>query len=184
MKKILFTLIVAAAAVVASFVPLDAQQNLTNPALTTTLSAAVTRDALVIPMTAVSGTISVAGQPVTTRALQAGDGIYIDGEYMEVQSAYSSGLQVPVSRGLLGTTAKAHVAAATVVYGPPGIYSTTDPGAGSSSCVAGQQQPAQFLVLINVVTGNAWLCRQTSSTVRVWVGTNGRQLTYNSLTVR
>lgn len=180
MKRILITALMALVAVL----PLTAQQNLTNPALTTTTTAAVTRDATVIPMTAVSGTISVAGQPATTRALQAGDGLYIDGEYLSVMPTYVSGLQVPVTRGLLGTTAKAHVSGATVVYGPPGIFSVTDPGAGSSSCVSGQQQPAPFLVLINVVTGNAWLCRQTSPTVRVWVGTNSRQLTYNSLTVR
>lgn len=178
MKRILLSLLLAMAAMTAAV----QTQNLTNPAVVTTPSADVTATQTVIPFTAVSGTISVNGQPATTRALQRGDGVYIDGEYMIVASSYpNTGTQVPVLRGQLGTTAKAHESASSLVFGPPTIFSTTDPGAGSSQCPS---TPAPFLVMINVVSGNAWLCRQTSSTVRVWVGTNSRQITYNSLTVR
>jgi hypothetical protein len=176
MKKILYSLVVTFALVTPALAQI-------NPVLTTTPSADITSaSATVIPFTAVSGTVSVAGQPVTTRALQRGDGIYIDGEYMIVASSYpNSGLQVPVLRGQLGTTAKPHESASTLVYGPPTAFRTDDIGMGGSLCPA---TPAPLLVQINVVTGNVWLCRQTSSTVRVWVGTNSRQLTYNSLTVR
>lgn len=176
MKRTILAVLIACAAAVSV-----QTQNLTNPALTTTTTAAISATATVVPLTAVSGTISVAGQAATTRALQAGDGIFIDGEYMLVAGSYVSGLQVPVQRGQLGTTAKPHATGVTVAFGPPVIFSTTDPGAGSSQCPS---SPAVYLVQINVVTGNAWLCRQTSSTLRIWVGTNGRQLTYNSLTVR
>lgn len=153
-----------------------------NPVLTTTPSADLTITQTVIPFTAVSGTTSVAGQPVTTRALQRGDGVYIDGEYMIVASSYANaGLQVPVLRGQGGTTAKPHESASTLVYGPPVAFRTDDIGMGGSQCPA---VPSPLLVQVNVINGNVWLCRQTSATVRVWVATNSRQLTYNSLTVR
>lgn len=181
MKKIFLALVMALMTVWAV-----SAQNLTNPALTTTPSVDITASQTVIPFTAVSGQISVAGQATTTRALQRGDGAFIDGEYMAVSSSYTAGsLQVPVLRGQLGTTAKAHESASTIVFGPPAIFSTADPGgepSGGSAACPGTPQP--YLVLVNVKNGNAWLCRQTSSTVRIWVATNSRQLTYNSLTVR
>lgn len=174
-QKILFVLLALGLAASPAFAQM-------NPVLTTTPSADITATQTVIPFTAVSGTISVNGQPTTTRALQRGDGVYIDGEYMIVASSYpNSGLQVPVLRGQLGTTAKPHESASTLVYGPPTAFRTDDIGMGGSQCPAA---PSPLLVQINVISGNAWLCRQTSSTVRVWVGTNSRQLTYNSLTVR
>lgn len=175
MKKILSVLV---AVLALGVTPALAQ---INPAVVTTPTADITATQTTIGFTAVSGTISVGTGPAQTRSLQAGDGVYIDGEYMLVAGSYVSGTQVPVIRGQLGTTAKAHESASSLVFGPPAMFSTTDPGGGSSVCPS---NPAPYLVQINVVSGNAWLCRQTSSTVRVWVGTNSRQITYNSLTVR
>lgn len=168
---LIFTLTLATA-------PVFAQ---TNPACSTTTTAALSSDALVVSLTAVSCTISIAGETARTRALAAGDGLYINGEYMTVAPSYSSGLQVPVVRGQLGTVGKAHPSGETTIYGPPTMFSTANPGAMGSTCPSA---PAPWLIQVNTVTGNVWLCRQLSATRRVWTATNDLLLTYNSLTVR
>lgn len=174
MKTILFSLLVAL--VLAA--PVAAQ---VNPAFSTTTTAAITATQTVVPLTAVSATTSVAGQAATTTTLRAGYGMQIDGEYMVVAPSYVSGLQVPVIRGQLGTTAKAHPTGESVIIGPTGVFSTTTPGALGSTCPSA---PAQYLIMVQTTTGNVWLCRQLTSSRRVWTATNELLLTYNSLTVR
>ena len=159
MKKLIFGLLVALALV---SVPL-AQ---TNPAVSTTLSVAVNSSQNVITLASATG-------------IADNYGLYVNAEYMTVNPSWTSGTQIPVMRGQLGTTAKAHPVSATVIVGPPGMFSTTDPGGGSSTCPSA---PAQYLIQVNTVTGNVWLCRYIGAD-RIWTATNQRLLTYNSLTI-
>lgn len=174
MKQLIYALIVTVAVALCP-APSFAQ---TNPSFTTTLSTAITATQTTITLAAVTSSLTGAVSP-----LAPGMGLYIDGEYLLVAGSYVSGLQVQVIRGQLGTTAKAHVTSSPVIVGPAAMFSTTDPGAGSSTCPS---TPAPYLAQVNVVTGNVWLCRWISgfSGSRVWWATNSRGITYNSITVR
>lgn len=168
------TLIVSLALVLGLVATAHAQ---TNPAFTTTTTAAITATQRNIPLTAVTFAASVS----STLTLRAGWGIQIDGEYMVVAPTYVSGLSVPVERGMLGTSAQPHVSGVTAILGPPGVFNSSAPGENGSSCPAA---PAQYLIQVQTVTGNVYLCRWIASVGRVWTATNSLLLTYNSLTVR
>lgn len=154
MKKLIYGLLIALAIIA---VPL-AQ---TNPASSTTLSAAVTVNATVISIASASG-------------IADNYGLYIDGEFMTVNPTWTSGTQIPVIRGQFGTVAKAHRSGVTVIKGPPGMFTNVDAGPGQ--CPAA---PFQYLVSVNVISGNVWWCDGNLH----WTATNTRSLTYNSLTI-
>lgn len=170
MKTFLSTLLVAL--VLAA--PVAAQ---TNPAFSTTTTAAVTATATVVSLTAVTFAASVS----STLTLRAGWGIQMDGEFMQVAPTYVSGLQVPVLRGRLGTSAQPHVSGVTAILGPAGVFNVSEPGENGSTCPAA---PAQYLIQVQTVTGNIYLCRWIATVGRVWTATNSLLFTYNSLTVR
>lgn len=158
MKKLL---IVALAFLTLASASLVAQ---TNPATSTTLSAALDSSSTVVRVTSASG-------------LTAGaSGIYVDGEYMNVNAI--SGTVLTVTRGQLGTVARAHVNASTVIKGPAAMFSTADAGPGTCP-----SSPQTYLISVNVVNGNVWLCRYITGGGRTWQATNTRLLTYNSLTI-
>ena len=106
--------------------------------------------------------------------------VYIDGEALTINAV--SGTTITVFRGAVGTMAGTHANGATVIVGPPNMYSTMDPPMGS--CTPGNYTN---LPLVNVITGDVWICRYVASspmggaTNRVWAATNARNKTYNSL---
>ena len=158
MKKILFSLLLLLVLVA---VPL-AQ---TNPAVSTTLAAAVDSSATTIRLASASGIVD-------------NYGLYIDGELMTVNPSWTSGVQIPVTRGQMGTVGRGHISGSTVIIGPPGMFTNVDAGPGV--CPA---TPQQYLVSVNVISGNVWFCQGGNAGTRIWRATNTRQLTYNSLTI-
>jgi len=84
----------------------------------------------------------------------SGSELFIDSEAFTVTSV--SGTYVTVTRGASGTAASAHVLGAMVLIGPPQAFISTpfDP-AGACKVGAGI---FQYSPLINVRTGNEWLC--------------------------
>ena len=158
MKKILFSLLMLLALVA---VPL-AQ---TNPAVSTTITVAASATDTIITLASATG-------------IADNYGIYINGEYMTVNPTWTSGGRVPVMRGQLGTVARAHIDNATALIGPPGMFTTADAGPGACPSV-----PQQYLVSVNTVNGNVWLCRAIDGVSREWTATNTRHLTYNSLLI-
>lgn len=161
MKKL--TIVVLALVVALSATTVFAQ---TNPAVTTTLAAAVT--------TTTQSQIRL----TSTTGITAGMGLYIDGEFMTVLSVTSPNVFVTRAAPGGGTFAQLHANSATVIAGPLGMFGTTDP---LGVCPVA---PFQYLSTVNTVSGNVWLCRYVSGGSRQWVGTNNRQLTYNSITVK
>lgn len=154
MKRILITLV---ALLTFAAVPTSAQTYLTS----TTLSAAVT--------SASADTVTVAS--ATTAA--AGGMIYVDREAMSIISV--SGTSLRVARGQQGTTAATHASGATVIIAPVAAlrgalaaFGQSDPPYGT--CTPGNHA---YLPIVNVVTGNVWLCRYVGTmTVRTWAATN------------
>ena len=116
--------------------------------------------------------------------IAAGGALYVNREYMTVRSV--SGTTITVARGQSGTVANAHGASQTVIISPaaaiPTVVSANDPAQtfGMGTCTLTAHQ---YLPIINVTTGNVWLCRYMAAadTVRRWAGTNNAPLTYNSL---
>lgn len=114
----------------------SAQTSLTQ----TTLSSALTSSATIVRVASATGI--TAGTTL----------LYVDKEAMFVNSI--SGTVVGVTRGSAGTKAFAHVSGAMVLSGPPPAFVSYEP---SGACTNGQ---GLFLYspVINVVTGNQWLC--------------------------
>lgn len=163
MKRIVMGLLLALTLV---SVPVSAQTYLTS----TTNSAAMSASATTFAVASASG-------------IAVGGGLYINREYMSVRAV--SGTNVTVQRGQAGTTANAHGASQTVIIIPaaavPTVITSTDPSPvnGVGTCSAAQHQ---YLPIINVATGNVWLCRYVSAaSAIVWAATNQTLITYNSL---
>ena len=116
--------------------------------------------------------------------LAAGAAIYVDRELMSIRSV--SGLTVTVVRGQAGTVANSHTAGRTVILIPvaavPTVTTSVDPAqtSGVGGCTVTNYQ---YLPIINVTTGNVWLCRWVDN-VKVWAATNATLVTYNSLIVQ
>ena len=66
----------------------------------------------------------------------AGRLVVIDGEVMQVTSAYSSGTTIPVTRGLNGTVTAAHVSSANVTHGLASDFPVAAPGSDDSVLLA------------------------------------------------
>ena len=137
----------------------------TNPAVSTTITVAASATDTIITLASATG-------------IADNYGIYINGEYMTVNPTWTSGVRVPVMRGQLGTVARGHIDNATALIGPPGMFTTADAGPGACPSV-----PQQYLVSVNVINGNVWLCRSIDGVSREWTATNTRHLTYNSLLI-
>lgn len=155
--KNLLIVIALLLAFVAPALPVSAQTYLTS----TTLSAAVTSTS--------QTTINV----TSATGFTVGYTLYVDGEAMSITSV--SGTTIGVFRGVVGTTARTHASASTVIVGPPPAFTTADPGPGS--CTVANQA---YLPIVNTVNGNVWMCRGVAGVVK-WTATNSRFLTYNSL---
>ncbi len=162
MKRILITLV----ALFLSAVPLSAQTYLT----TTTLSNAVTSPSGDTVVLASASTAAVGGA------------LYVDREAMSIIAI--SGTSIRVARGQLGTSGATHASAATVIIFPVAAQQGALPAYGQSDPPNGTCTPGnhRFLPIVNVVSGNVWLCRfLTAGGVRQWAATNAVLVTYNSL---
>ena len=140
-------------------VPASAQTYLTS----TTNSAAITASQTTLVVASATG-------------IAAGGGLYMNWEYLTVRSV--SGTTITVIRGQAGTIANAHGVSQTVTIIPVAaiatVVSSTDPSPidGIGTCTAAAHQ---YLPIINVVKGNAWMCVSGG-----WRGTNAAVLAYNS----
>lgn len=129
-------------------------------------------------LTATQTTVTVA----SASGIAAGGALYVNRELMTVRSV--SGTVVTVVRGQSGTVANAHGASQTVIVIPaaavPTVVSTNDPSPvnGIGTCSRAEHR---YLPIINVTSGNVWLCRPSGSSTGIWMGTNTTPLTYNSL---
>jgi hypothetical protein len=112
----------------------------------TTLSAAVTSNVRTIQVASATG---ITAPGATTGA---GSLLFVDAEAMSVLSVNST--YVTVQRGAAGTKATGHISGAAVLLGPPQAFIAFDP---SGSCTNGQ---GLFLYspVVNINTGNEWLC--------------------------
>ena len=111
--------------------------------------------------------------------------MFVDGEFMKINTVNTTSNQVCVQRGKSPTRAGAHATASIVFYGPAGLVPfivgpplTTTPGPATpggafGSCVSTQ---FQFLPLINVADGSIWNCLTTGRGAQ-WVSYNFRQWT-------
>ena len=155
MKRLLIALV---AILLLSAVPASAQTYLSS----TTLSSAVSSESQGYFLLASTANVSV------------GDFLYVDNELARVTKIPVSG-RVELIRE---TLPQQHLSGATVVIVKPAATIGYDP---VGKCTAASYR---YLPLINVNNGNVWLCRPTvigGSNVTVWMGTNPRILTFNSL---
>lgn len=136
----LFALILALVSV-----PAYAQTDIND----TTLNGAVTATQQFVILTSATG---VAANGV----------LYVDGEFMTVNSNYSSGTTIPVTRG---NNPSAHLTSAQVYVVPVGAR------VGRrlvGSCVrGGTAQGEQYTLVFNMNTGDIGACRGTSGS-RTW----------------
>ncbi len=166
--KVLTGLILAVALFLS--VPVSAQTYLTS----TTNTNAVTA----------SQTTWVVG---SNTGMAVGGALYVNREYVTI-TAVTGTTGVTVRRGQVGTVANAHGASQTVIIIPvaavPTVTTNIDPtpidGVGTCTLTA-----HQYLPIINVISGNIWLCRYTAAaqTSRVWAATNQTLVTYNSILI-
>jgi hypothetical protein len=120
----------------------------------TTLSAALTSSS--------STTLRVAsatGITATNTVIFFEDGNGGPGEAVFVNSV--SGTAIGVTRGYNGTPAKPHINATLLLVGPPNAFITSDP---TGSCTNGVGT-FLFSPVINLKTGNQWLCSTVSGQV-------------------
>lgn len=143
MKRILSTMGLVAALVLALAAPSYSQTTVTS----TTLSTAVSSTS--------ANVITVA----STTGITAGVGLFVDREAMSVTSVNTTTRQVGVIRGVDGTLGSTHAASATVYVGPTsgitgqGPFWMSDPPIGS--CTAANEQ---YSLRINVQNGRIWSC--------------------------
>lgn len=148
---------------------------------TTTLSVAVTSTS--------QTTVTLASVTGTGFSNTNGWELYMDGEAMTLVGSTPCNTTTKVcrvARGQNSTIATKHPASAVVIQGPPYMFQTADvDGQGSATTGACTASNYLYLPIVNVRTGNVWLCRATGSsgvtTASYWTGTNSRNLTYNSL---
>lgn len=148
-------------------VPVAAQTYLTSTTLSNAIDATQTSFAI-----------------ASATGVAAGGALYFDREYVTVRSV--SGTTVTVNRGQAGTVANSHTASRTVIVIPAAAIPTviTDRAPAQNAGVGGCSITAyRFLPIIQVTTGDVWLCRWVSN-VRVWAATNETLVTYNSLVLQ
>ena len=98
----------------------------------------------------------------STTAIAAGSTVlYVDNEAMFVNSVSTTGNIVGVTRGYAGTKAFGHPTGAMVLVAPPQAFISYEP---SGSCTNGQ---GLFLYspIVNVVSGNQWICSTVTGKV-------------------
>jgi hypothetical protein len=145
--RILTRLLIGAVLVAGLATPAAAQTALNE----TTVSTAMTASQNFIVLASATG-------------VDAGDGIYVDREFMIVAGSYVSGTRVPVIRGVNGLGGP-HAAGVLVYIGAPLAFINVD---RTGSCVASAET---YLPQINVSNGAIWDC---SSTVEKWVNLRNR----------
>lgn len=125
---------------------------------TTSLSTALSAPAQGAPATAIvltSGTNVAIGQ-----------GLFVDAEYMTIQSAGTSSTRWNVSRGQGGTQASSHAATAPVFFGNPNLFYNSN-GIGPCTSTLTTATPR-----INVSNASIFLCPAvstlTGSTAATW----------------
>lgn len=130
--------------------PVYAQTALTNTTLTAAITAGSQRT---IQLASVTGIVAPSPQ------VGSGSLIYIDNEAMTVSAV--SGTLVTVVRGVSGTRATLHASGSGVLLGPGNAFLAYDP---HGACTAGT---GLFLYspIVNVNTGNQWLCSTVTGTV-------------------
>lgn len=149
--------------------------------------------------TAVTVTAATSVQVASTSGFTKGWQIYVDAELMTLTgypnssnacSTTTGAGNCPVARGAVSTIATTHAKGAIVYWGPPYEFVTRDVDGqgqftgGGASCTAANYL---YLPIINVIEGNLWWCRATSSTngaiqsFPYWYGTNATNLNYNSI---
>lgn len=178
MKTITRSLVATFAAVLLAVGSLTAQQySLSNTTLAATLDSSQTNVAL---------TSASASAGSSFGAPAAGQCLFVDGEFMRINSI--SGTTATVTRaigagGAPGTQAVAHVILSIVFTGACNAFKQSEPAvqfwpvAGRASGVSCSTQPAPW---INVNTGNIWWCNTTN---QQWSGTNFRKFTYGSVPI-
>jgi hypothetical protein len=121
----------------------SAQTSLTQ----TTLSAAINSSATSFKVA------SATGITATNTVL------YVDKEAMFVNAVNST--TVSVTRGYNGTVGRGHTSGVMVLSGPPNAFVTTEP---SGACT-NAQGVFQFSPVVNIRTGNQWLCSTVTGRV-------------------
>lgn len=104
---------------------------------------------------------SVTGVVAPSALTGSGSVLFIDTEAFTVTSV--SGTYVTVTRGASGTAASAHVSGAMVLIGPPQAF-IANPFDPSGACTVGAGI-FQYSPVINVRTGNEWLCSSITGKV-------------------
>lgn len=153
MKKILFTLLVVMGLLSGSAF---AQTTLN----TTTLAAAITTPQP--PSTQPpSNQVTVGSIGSGSTAIVAGNGLYVDGEYMLVRTVPTTGTTLTVLRGRGPTRAQEHANGAIVFYGPPQAFVTTTAGlqAFQGACVKGTDN--QYSPIVDIVNGQIGDCQDS-----------------------
>ena len=116
----------------------------------TTLNGAITATQTSIVLTSATG--------VTANGV-----LYVDGEYMTVNSNYASGTTIPVTRS---NNPSAHLTSAQVYVVPVGAR------VGRrlvGSCVRGGSAPGeQYTLVFNMDNGDIGACRQVTATTNQW----------------
>jgi hypothetical protein len=122
-----------------------------TPLTATTLSAGIDSSQRTFKIASATG--------VTANATE----LFIDNEALPVVAI--SGTTVSVApRGSAGTRAMGHISGAMVLAGPPQAFVGYDP---SGSCTAGQGL-FQYTPVVNINTGNQWLCGLLGKVVPGW----------------
>lgn len=145
MNRLFRSFSLALVALLVPFTALHAQTALTQ----TTLTAAITSGTRTIPVASVTGIL-------------AGYGAIVNNEAFSVYAVNSTNKTLTVApRGSSGTKAFAHVNGSMVLVGPTPAFISYDP---SGTCTNGQ---GLFLYspVVNVITGNQWLCSSVTGQV-------------------
>lgn len=141
----------------------------------TTLSAAIDRSTLTIPVTSASGMAVFAnagqaqgaiGSPITQNAYV----LYVDQELIIINAINTTANTLTGSRrGAQGTKAVAHNSGARVFFGIATAFTTTDQ---TGSCTNVLTSSGQYLPRFNTTSGNGFYCpniAQTGNPVGQWV---------------
>lgn len=138
----------------------------------TTLSAALTSTQQTV---CVASSTGISGPGFGNPALT---GLFVDREFMIVNSATSNSLCWNVTRGFGGTAAFAHNTASVVWVGPTGGFGgspfrNSDPqGGGGSPCVSTSQPYLPQITIGSSASqpGTIWSCPLTGQGANLWVG--------------
>lgn len=155
MKNTIKLLLASVLMVLASALPSAAQTALTATTLASAITSSSGKIIVVSSATGITAPASAAA-PFTSPTATV---LFVDNEEMFVQAINST--TITVIRGYNSTKANPHVSGAMVLAGPPQAFVVYDP---SGACTNGQ---GVFLYspVVNVRTGNQWLCSTVTGKV-------------------